>query len=213
MSEEEITDQEKNIALWKSVEETNPEYMHEVKYPFKHLTIDAQFQILTATKLWGPYGSKWGVKNETFAAIPLDTKNVCSVIYSATFFYPDGEFGINSDIFIYVKAKETYKANNDFAKKVSTDAMTKGLSKLGFSADIFMGKYDGGKYDGIESFVEKPLMSPEQSKALNSYLKDFESSYPDKANWIKGQIAEGLTLDQAEVVIKRIKDFKSGSNK
>ena len=31
-------------------------------------------------------------------------------------------------------------------KKVATDALTKGLSKLGFNADVFMGKFDDNKY-------------------------------------------------------------------
>ena len=31
-------------------------------------------------------------------------------------------------------------------KKVATDALTKGLSKLGFNADVFMGMFDDNKY-------------------------------------------------------------------
>jgi hypothetical protein len=38
------------------------------------------------------------------------------------------------------------KPDADFAKKVETDALTKGLSKLGFNADVFMGLYDDHKY-------------------------------------------------------------------
>lgn len=199
---------EDNIKLWKSVENTNPVYMHEVKYPFKHISIDAQYQIMTATLLWGSYGSTWGVKNETFQAIQLSTSNVCSVIYSAVLFYPGGEFGINSDIYIYVKAKDSFKANNDYAKKVSTDAMTKGLSKLGFSADVFMGKFDGGKYEGIETFEPIDLVTQEQKKLLNGYIKDFEATNKSKSDWIKKQIATGLTKDHAETVINRIKGNK-----
>ena len=36
--------------------------------------------------------------------------------------------------------------NDDFAKKVETDTLTKALSKLGFNADIFLGKFDDTKY-------------------------------------------------------------------
>ena len=31
-------------------------------------------------------------------------------------------------------------------KKCSTDALTKGLSALGFNADVFLGKFDDNKY-------------------------------------------------------------------
>ena len=34
----------------------------------------------------------------------------------------------------------------DFAKKIETDALTKALSKLGFNADVFMGRFDDTKY-------------------------------------------------------------------
>jgi len=38
------------------------------------------------------------------------------------------------------------KLDDDCVKKVVTDALTKGLSKLGFNADVFLGKYDDNKY-------------------------------------------------------------------
>jgi hypothetical protein len=36
--------------------------------------------------------------------------------------------------------------DDDCVKKVATDALTKGLSKLGFNADVFLGLYDDNKY-------------------------------------------------------------------
>jgi hypothetical protein len=38
------------------------------------------------------------------------------------------------------------KLDDECFKKVTTDALTKGLSKLGFNADVFMGQYDDNKY-------------------------------------------------------------------
>lgn len=38
------------------------------------------------------------------------------------------------------------KLDDDCIKKVQTDAITKGLSRLGFNADVFMGRFDGNKY-------------------------------------------------------------------
>jgi len=207
-----MNEENENIKLWQSVEKTDPRYMKDVKFPFPHKAIDAQYQILTATKLWGPIGKDWGVKNESFIPVTLDTANRCSVIYSATFFYPEGEFAINSDVFIYEKAKDTYKPNNDFIKKVSTDAMTKGLSKLGFSADVFMGGYDGDKnnYNGIDSFVEKEMVTPEQMKVLNGYIKDFELLSPKTAAWVKKKIGQGQTKEQAQGNIEQCKTAKQG---
>jgi hypothetical protein len=36
--------------------------------------------------------------------------------------------------------------DDNFAKKIETDALTKAISKLGFNADIFMGKFDDVRY-------------------------------------------------------------------
>lgn len=209
-----MSEEKENVELWKSVENTDKRYMKEVSSPYKHISIDAQYQILTATRLWGPMGRDWGVRDENYQVVPVDTKNVASVIYTAILFYPDGgKVSINSDIFIYVKAKDTFKANNDYAKKVATDALTKGLSKLGFSADIFMGKYDGGKYDGIESFEPKEGMTAEQGAKLAKYIQEFEHTDIPRANWIKSEIAKGLSKDQAELVIKKIQEFKLRGSK
>ena len=51
-------------------------------------------------------------------------------------------------------------------KKIETDLTTKALSKLGFSADIFMGKYDDVKYmnDIIKEFQE------EESKEVKTLI-------------------------------------------
>ena len=38
------------------------------------------------------------------------------------------------------------RVDDDCIKKVATDALTKGLSKLGFNADVFMGRFDDNKY-------------------------------------------------------------------
>ena len=37
-------------------------------------------------------------------------------------------------------------ANSDIFKKATTDALTKGLSVLGFNADVFLGLWDDNKY-------------------------------------------------------------------
>lgn len=158
-------------ALWKKVEKTDQQYLKDVTFgSHKFKSIDAQYQLLKATTEWGPYGSSWGVKNESFTPIMTGDNSVASILYNATLYYPDGEFPINSDIRLNTKTKNGYVENKDWAKKVSTDAFTKGLSKLGFSADVFMGGYDGNKYDSIESFEDNPI-TESQKEHLNRYIE------------------------------------------
>ncbi len=67
--------------------------------------------------------------------------------------------------------------------------------------------------DPLVNTKETVMMTPEQAKTLNRYIKDFEKSFPDKSRWLKGEIGKDLTADQAENIINRIKDFKAGANK
>ena len=67
------------------------------------------------------------------------------VLYTSTLWYvfnsKTGELPIHSSI----KYGANGRYDDDFAK-VATDALTKGLSKLGFNADVFMGLFDDNKY-------------------------------------------------------------------
>ena len=61
------------------------------------------------------------------------------------FFHPKGEFEIINSSKMYMDRNQTM-VDADFAKKIETDALTKALSKLGFNADVFMGRFDDTKY-------------------------------------------------------------------
>jgi hypothetical protein len=52
--------------------------------------------------------------------------------------------------------------DDNFAKKIETDALTKAISKLGFNADIFMGKFDDVRY--IEEMNKEFNNSSEKQK-------------------------------------------------
>lgn len=132
-----------NMELWLQVCETNPAITKAVSIGRKFTTVLAQCQVKRATELWGSMGTAWGVKDETFSF--LEATNI--VYYQAILYYPDGQLPIHSDDeFIYRDGKRKGKYNEDVTKKIATDALTKGLSKLGFNSDIFEGKYDDNKY-------------------------------------------------------------------
>lgn len=135
-----------NMKFWNKVCKTNPAETKTVDYPFKHTSISAQFQIKHATEQWGIMGGKWGVKDEKFMPIFYATDEVGLLLYTATLFHPFGQIPIHADINFYMKTKNGIKVDNDISKKVATDALTKGLSKLGFNSDVFEGLFDDNKY-------------------------------------------------------------------
>ena len=133
-----------NMDLWNKVEKTNPKYTKPAKIGGMSITaISPQYQIMLATEQFGSYGKGFG-----FKSIELDYSLVASfkmVVFKGVFFHPEGEFTIiNSSKLFMDRAEKMLDA--DFAKKIETDALTKALSKLGFNADVFMGRFDDHRY-------------------------------------------------------------------
>jgi hypothetical protein len=128
-----------NLKLWNAVQETNPADTKPVSFGRKFTAIDAYSQIKKATEQFGEYGNKWGIKEIQHTFVPNSTM----VLAVGNFYTPEGSSIVSSSIF-YISEKG--KADDDFAKKLETDMITKALSRLGFNADVFMGKFDDNKY-------------------------------------------------------------------
>lgn len=145
-----------NLKLWNSVCETDPKHTKNFKGKggFQGTAVDAQYQRKEATTVFGPYGLKWGIKDEVYEVLYFDPSDphTARLIYKAILYYEweniEGSFPVASeiDMWMYSKSYKSWSGVNDIHKKVRTDAMTKGLSELGFNADIFEGKYDDSKY-------------------------------------------------------------------
>lgn len=172
-----------NLALWHRVEKTNPKYTKAAKVGGNAITsISPQFQIMNVTEQFGSYGSTWGFKDIQLDYSLVNTpfmrektegvwpnKKVVGteeavmglVVFKAIFFYPDGEFPIINSISLFTNNEMT-KIDDNFAKKIETDALTKAISKLGFNADIFMGKFDDVRYveEMKKEFDDTPKTPP-----------------------------------------------------
>jgi len=194
-----------NLKLWNAVEKTNPAYTKKAKVGGNAITsISPQFQIMNVTEQFGSYGSTWGFKNieldyslvnmpfkkdKTEGSYPnvkvigKEDSFMGLVVFKAIFFYPNGEFPIINSISLFTN-NDMSKIDDNFAKKIETDALTKAISKLGFNADIFMGKFDDVRYveEMTKEFnkpIEKPILpiTDEQfSKIMLSDLKGLTAS-------------------------------------
>jgi len=131
-----------NLELWDTVQTTDPQYTKRVNQRGGFTAIAAQSQVKRATEVFGIMGHGWGVEDEKFTTVEGTTM----VLYTANLWYKfntrTGAIPIHSSI----KYGANGRYDDDFAKKVATDALTKGLSKLGFNADVFMGLFDDNKY-------------------------------------------------------------------
>ena len=206
-----------NLELWDSVQETNPADTKKVSFGRKFTAIDAYSQIKRATDVFGPYGSLWGIKSIVHTFVP----NTNMVMGEAQFFYtpvgsPNGEFPVTSSI-LYISEKG--KIDDEFAKKLETDMITKALSRLGFNADVFMGKFDDNRYvASMETKFEQVSPAAINYKHVNSAYTAFKAIIDaDVEDMDYKRVQEGwhrLSSDeQIEVFNKFGPDKPEGSRK
>ena len=146
---EESTEGMENLRLWRSVEKTPPDMTKDVKFGKRHYTtIDPQWQMRVATALWGPYGMRWGLRNMSYQMVEQHDGDengrfmTSVVILRADFFYPCNGKQVSFEIL----NDDRFRAGDDTLKKLVTNTRSKALSWLGFSADVFMGKFDDTAY-------------------------------------------------------------------
>ena len=129
------------MRIWDAVSKTDPSHTKKVNQRGGFTAISAHYQIMQATKQFGPIGIGWGYTNGD--AILMGDK---LVVVPVTIWHGD-----RSNVFgpLYGSAElidAKGRLDNDAPKKASTDGLTKGLSQLGFNADVFLGKFDDNKY-------------------------------------------------------------------
>ena len=169
-----------NLELWNQVCETDPKRTKRQTHGAKLTSIDAYSQIKQATELWGPIGKEWGFRNVSMRTEGEFPNQL--LLFIAEFYYPDGKFPALNSIALSPTTKYGNEIVGDCVKRVMTDTITKCLSYLGFSADVFMGKFDNRDYvaEMNEKYNNtfKPMTESqkEQSKRLFNYLSAYYGS-------------------------------------
>ena len=164
-----------NLKLWESVEKTNPNYTKKANVKGNQITsIAPQYQIKNATEHFGVYGDKWGFRNINIDYTLVDKTGL--IYWSAEFYFPNGSFPATNTISVWRDGAMT-KPDDQFAKKVETDSLTKCLSKLGFNADIFLGKFDDVRYveEMRQEFNKPKPLTQEDYTNLENTLKECET--------------------------------------
>lgn len=186
-----------NLSLWDSVSKTDPIYTKEAsKGQYKFTSIAPMYQFKKATEAFGIQGIGWGVKvgSEVFQEKEYGTTIILS--YDATLFFiykgDRGEIPIHSSeksCYITSGGKGYMKIDDEVRKKVVTNAKTKGLSELGFNADVFMGMFDNPNYVDYRNFEEQLDKADDREAEtktkiteLNEWCKKETSVYPSLKN-------------------------------
>jgi len=148
-----------NMKLWKAVEKTDEAFTRKVSYISKRggkrefTAINAIYEIKRATEQWGALGQKWRFEHQIVHF--NDTELVLLVrLWAPGAEYPVEQYGC-ADC-----GESGRHAKNESHKKALTDGMTKCLSLLGFSADIFTGSWDDNKYIEPEKSARSTKSTP-----------------------------------------------------
>ena len=169
-----------NLRLWKQVEET-PTAITKLNPATDRLSINAMFQKEKATEMFGIYGQDWGITYGTENYERNKCESVTLLTYTAQMYFNfDNKIGIipiaASIKEVYVSSKGKFIVDEDAIKKVRTDALTKGLSELGFNADVYKGFHEFTNYG---EYVDGKAIEEDTSKKEDKAVKEAE----EYADW------------------------------
>jgi hypothetical protein len=184
-----------NMRIWNEVQRTDPDYTKQVNFGRKFTAIDAHYQIMMATKQFGPIGIGWGYD----AGDPIFESG--AVIVPVTLWHSDDRSTVFGPVYGGAAMFQKDKLDTDAPKKAGTDALTKLLSQLGFNADVFLKKFDDNKYVAqlkAEKAENDPAKKQPESKNPSEGEKTAKAEREAKTEGLTvaliGQI-EGLSPD------------------
>lgn len=140
------------LRIWSKVEATNPEFTKGFKRSggFSGTAICPTYRAKQATEVFGPIGIGWGYEELQHRLEGIETSKMWMV--QVKFWYIDPTTGKRGEItqwgsteFVGTNKYGTF-VDEEAPKKSVTDAWTKCLTLLGFSADVHLGKFDDNKY-------------------------------------------------------------------
>jgi hypothetical protein len=193
-----------NTTLWQSVEKTDPAFTKQFSRGggFKGTATNATYLARKATEQFGPCGIGWGVQvidEEIIEGAPLMLEGQVVAherihkVRARLWYVRDGERGEVEQFGqtqMVGKNKNGFYTDEEAPKKSLTDAMSKCLSLLGFSADIHLGLYDDNKYVATLQAEFAPRVSEEQAATLRDLIT---KSNADEAGFLAYFGAESIS--------------------
>jgi hypothetical protein len=207
-----------NTTLWDSVQTTDPKYTKGFSRGggFKGTATNATYLAKKATEAFGPCGTGWGVKvldEEIIEGAPhvsdgqVIARDLIHKVRAQLWYMRDGvrgeveQFGQTQ---IVGKNKNGFYTDEEAPKKSLTDAMTKCLSLLGFSADIHLGLYDDNKYvaELAGRFAER--VTEEQAATIRDLLNETGADVSGFLSYFGAESVDDLASDKFQQAKKML---------
>ncbi len=195
MSEQEEKDlKAENLELWRTIGKTDPKFTKEATTKGGFTSISAYYQIEVATGVFGVYGKDWGLKDIKVDYSLLELTGLATM--EAVFYCPKSTFSINNAI--SVKAVGSNYVDADFMKKLQTNTITKALSLLGMSNDVFKGQFDDHEY-----------VAERKAEAEMAETEDKEKLSEERFNEVKKYVQDSIATMNALPTTTTVDNFKN----
>lgn len=133
-----------NMKHWDALKTTDPKYTKKVEFGRKFTSINSQWQLQRMTEQFGPIGQGWGY--HVVHGIERVSDDYVLAVADVTIWWAAEKVAEYGPVRGMSPILEKNRYDDDAGKKAMTDALTKGLSHLGLSADVFLGLFDDNKY-------------------------------------------------------------------
>ncbi len=171
-----IQDKEINRRHWDALNTTDTRF---TKKAGRFTAIDAHWQIMRMTEQFGPVGIGWNWKSEHSYTDKLVFASV-SIAIATVPYHTNDIVGAKWDWIgpmtsvgeLYPQARLKGAFDKEASKSVTTDALTKIMSHIGLSADVFMGRFDDNRY--VEKLKAEEKEASNNLKIANSNLVNLE---------------------------------------
>lgn len=205
-------------------------------------SIRPTYQYMRATEIFGPFGIGWGVDvlDERFdPGIPLmeaivdsagretgkkvmrdgDGKIMTSLNHTMKIMLWYVHCGVRGEIIAYGHTKYLYASkfglsvDDEPSKKSLTDATTKALSSLGFSADVYLGMFDDTEYsqeNAYEHSIKNASDKAEDSVRLRKELDErFKANTETMRSAVTSNEVTKISSSLTRVIGTHIKSAKA----
>ena len=212
-----------NMKIWDAVQATDPAHTKKVNQRGGFTAIDAPWQSMRATETFGPVGEGWGYE-VVHDQIHLED-GTCLAVADVIVWHGnrDNAYGPlrgASELRSFDRSGKA-RVDTDAPKKAVTDALTKGLSHLGFSADVFLGMYDDNKY--VQQVTQQVAAQkkqaasdamPDRAKEIIAALKDIDDAEQlDNAKQAWGSEVQGFKATSPAAYQMIVSEIKKLSDK
>jgi hypothetical protein len=195
-----------NMALWDKVQKTDPSHTKKVNQRGGFTAIDAHYQVMEATRVFGPLGIGWGYSVEHKTVSAGDT---VLAVADVTMWHSSNKESLFGPVRGMAKLlSATGIVDTDAGKKAATDALTKSLSQLGFNADVFLGMFDDPEYvkQLDAEFNPQPIVTEENLKDIDELCEKTGITKEAICKDQKVDCLKKLTIDQFNSVKKRLEN-------